>query len=89
MVEVTEKSLLTREPEAAYLTPECYETGTIPVSTSVIVDFISFIRGEVIKPSMYPTFGHPAKYLYDLKKDIKLSKYFASYSYIQGLNQRC
>ena len=51
MVEGTEKSLLTKELEAAHLTPEFYETGTIPISTGVIVDFMSFIRGEVIKAS--------------------------------------
>ena len=58
MTNAPDKSLLTSELEAAYLSPRHYEMNDIPLSTCLIVDFMSFIRGEVIKSTQYPTFGH-------------------------------
>ena len=58
MAEVTGKSLLMTELEAAYLNAEHFQDiDRIPISTCVIVDFMSFQRSEVINASKTPKFG--------------------------------
>ena len=68
MVKIHDKSLLARECEAAFLNLEDYDYGIdrIHLSTCIVVDCMSFIRGEVnevIHVSLYPTFKHPGIYL--------------------------
>ena len=71
MVEVTNKSLLTKELEAAYLN-DIDDFYRIPMSTCVIIDFMSFQRGEVIMTSAIPNFG--------ILVDSQVTKMVKSYS---------
>ena len=58
MMGVQRKSQLVTELEEAYLTTEHYQDiDRVPVTTCVVVDFMSFQRSSVIKASMNPGFG--------------------------------
>ena len=59
MVSVQRKSQLVTELEVqAYLSAEHYQDiDRVPVSTCVVVDFMSFQRSAVIKASINPDFG--------------------------------
>ena len=73
MVGVQRKSQLVTELEEAYLSAEHYQDiNRVPVSTCVVVDFMSFQRSAVLKASINPDFGK-------LIVNSQLSKMLSSY----------
>ncbi len=63
MVKLSDKRNLTKELESAYLSPRHYEIDEIPEHTCLIIDFMSFMRSEVINSSTYSTFGDLINYM--------------------------